>query len=75
MSWSAPTSGTVASYTLTYTPSGGSTSTVTGIGGTSYLITELSNGVLYTIVVWGVNSGGAGGSVSGTGTPGGCTIM
>lgn len=75
VSWSAPTSGTVASYTLTYTPSGGSTSTVTGIGGTSYTITGLGAGVTYTIEVWGVNSGGAGGSVSGTGTPGGCTIM
>lgn len=59
LTWTAPatTYGTLTNYRVTYTPSGGSaTSVLTGNTNTSYTLTGLTNGTQYTVTVAGVNS-------------------
>jgi hypothetical protein len=74
LSWTAPSSNggsAVTSYTIEYTPSGGSAVTVnTGSAATSYNLDGLTNGTLYGVRVRAVNSVGSGGySDSFSGTP------
>lgn len=73
LSWTAPVSNggsAITSYTVQYTPAGGSTQTVTGISGTSTTLTGLTARVLHTIAVAAVNAGGAGSfSSTATATP------
>ena len=64
LSWTAPTvlaQTPINGYTVEYTPSGGSPSTVTtGSTSTSYVITGLANGTAYSVRVAGVNGAGDG---------------
>jgi hypothetical protein len=58
LSWTAPatTYGTITNYLVEYTPSGGSAAYVlTNSTGTSYTLTGLTNGTLYTVRVAAVN--------------------
>lgn len=57
LSWNGSTGAT--SYTVSYQPSGGSSSTVTGITTNSTAITGLSAGTVYTINVTAVNTYGS----------------
>jgi hypothetical protein len=74
LTWTAPAyagSTSITGYTVEYTPSGGSASTVaTGSTGTSYTLTGLTNGTSYTVRVRAINSVGSGAySGSTTATP------
>ena len=74
LTWTAPAfagSTSITGYTVEYTPSGGSASTVaTGSAGTSYTLTGLTNGTSYTMRVRAINSVGSGAySTSITATP------
>lgn len=64
LSWTAPTYGgstSITGYTIEYTPSGGSASTVnTNSISTSYTLSALTNGTSYSIRVRAVNSIGNG---------------
>ena len=63
LAWTAPTNvrgAVVQSYTVRYTPSGGSTTTITGVTDVSYTITGLTGDKTYTISVAAVNSAGTG---------------
>jgi titin len=64
LSWTAPASNggsAITSYTVEYTPSGGSPVTVsTGSNSTSYPITGLTNGTAYTVRVAAVSAVGTG---------------
>ena len=64
LSWTAPTYGgstSITGYTIEYTPSGGSASTVnTNSISTSYALSGLTNGTSYSIRVRAVNSIGNG---------------
>ena len=74
LSWTAPSTGgsAIESYTIEYTPSGGSAQTVsTGTSATSYNLDALTNGTSYSVRVRAVNVVGAGSySTSASGTPG-----
>ena len=68
LSWTAPSTGgsAITSYTVEYTPAGGSAQTVsTGTSETSYNLGGLTNGTSYSVRVQAVNAIGAG-SYSGT---------
>ena len=74
LSWTAPASNggsAITGYTVEYTPSGGSPSTVnTGSTSTSYALTGLTNGTAYSVRVAAVNAAGTGSySASASGTP------
>ena len=56
LSWSSTTG--ASSYTVTYQPSGGSYSTLTGLTGTSTTISSLSSGTVYTLYITAVNTYG-----------------
>ena len=64
LAWTAPSSvgsSAITGYSVEYTPSGGSPTTVsTGSTATSYTITTLTNGTAYTARVAAVNSAGTG---------------
>lgn len=71
LSWTAPSSDeTITDYSVEYTPSGGSASTVlVGSAATTYQLTGLTNGTEYTIRVAAISSVGTGSyssSVAGT---------
>jgi titin len=75
LSWTAPASNggsAITSYTVEYTPSGGSAQTVsTASAANSYDLDGLTNGTLYSVRVRAVNAVGAGSySVAASGTPG-----
>ncbi len=73
LSWTAPatTHGTITSYLVEYTPSGGSAVTVlTGSTSTSYTLAGLTNGTSYTVRVAAVNFTAGDWSGTATGTPG-----
>jgi hypothetical protein len=74
LTWTAPAyvgSTPITGYTVEYTPSGGSASTVnTNSTSTSYTLTGLTNGTSYTVRVRAINSAGNGTySSTTTGTP------
>ena len=74
LSWTAPASNggsAITGYTVEYTPSGGSPSTVnTGSTSTSYALTGLTSGTTYSVRVSAVNAAGTGSySASASGTP------
>jgi len=74
LAWTAPSSSgdsAIISYTVEYTPSGGSAQTVsTGSTGTSYTLTGLTNGTSYSVRVRAVSASGNGDySASVTATP------
>ena len=56
LSWSSTTG--ASSYTVTYQPSGGSASTVTGLTGTSTILSSLTSGVVCTLYITAVNTYG-----------------
>ena len=70
VTWTAPTTGgTPTSYTITATPSSGSTVTASVPYpelNYSFAVSALASGTLYTITVIGVNSAGIGTAYSGT---------
>jgi len=74
LTWTAPAfagSTSITGYTVEYTPSGGSASTVnTNSASASYTLTGLTNGTSYTVRVRAINSAGSGAySASATATP------
>jgi len=74
LTWTAPAyagSTSITGYTVEYTPSGGSASTVaTNSASASYTLTGLTNGTSYTVRVRAINSVGSGAySTSITATP------
>jgi len=79
LSWTAPSApGTsaITGYSVEYTPSGGSATTVnTGSTATSYTLTGLTNGTSYSVRVRAVSAAGNGDySTSVTGTPSAATV-
>ena len=73
LSWTAPSNGgsAITSYVVSYTPQGGSASTVdTGSTGTTYNLGSLTNGTQYSVTVAAKNAIGTGtASNVATGTP------
>lgn len=72
LSWTAPASDmAITGYSVEYTPSGGSASTVlTGSSSTAYQLTGLTNGTQYSVRVAAVSAAGTGAySAAAVGTP------
>jgi hypothetical protein len=80
LTWTAPAyagSTSITGYTVEYTPSGGSASTVnTNSASASYTLTGLTNGTSYTVRVRAINSAGSGAySASATATPATASLL